>query len=46
VKQHDDSHHFGQTQGRRSVTLAGLQQLFSPEWFKEQAKVVDVAENG
>jgi len=47
VKEHDNGHHFRETQGRCSLSLARHigQQAFAPERFKEQAKVVDVTEN-
>jgi hypothetical protein len=48
VKEHDDSHHFRQAEARGAVapTLARREQALLPAWFKEQAEIVDVTENG
>jgi hypothetical protein len=48
VKEHDNGHHFRETQGRGSLVLAWhiSQQSFAPARFKEQTEVVYVTENG
>jgi hypothetical protein len=47
VKEHDNGHHFRETQSRGTVALARHvgQKPLPPSWFKELAKVVYVAEN-
>jgi hypothetical protein len=48
VEQHDDRHYFREAERRCPLSLARHigQQSLLPEWFKEQAKVVYVTENG